>query len=127
MNENYNILSDIEFRDRYGQRSYLIQDISNDFIRALIRNRATFSVRSPNLTDDARKIEQLIEEQGYSCRIYTENRSAAMTGSLFSGIASVVGVASAIGIAAHNLATYDPDFEIGKNLIDKKINVTYKK
>ncbi|MBF4103001.1 hypothetical protein INT80_12615 [Gallibacterium anatis] len=50
-----------------------------------------------------------------------------MGASALSGIGGLFGIASAVGIAAHNLATYNPDFEIGKNLVDKKINIVYKK
>ena len=40
---------------------------------------------------------------------------------------SVVAAATAVGTAVHNLATYDPDYEIGKNPIKSKITVTFKK
>lgn len=73
------------------------------------------------------KIEGRIEKLGRRCRVYTEYRATAMAGSLFSGVASLVGVASAVGIAAHNLATINPDFEIGKNKLAGTITVKYVK
>lgn len=73
------------------------------------------------------KIEGRIEKLGRRCRIYTEYRATAMAGSLFSGVASLVGVASVVGIAAHNLATINPDFEIGKNKLAGTITVKYVK
>lgn len=69
-------------------------------------------------------IEQSIESKGLTCRVYTENRSAAIGAGLF---AVGAGVFAAVGIAAHNLATYDPDYEIGKNLINNKVTVKFKK
>ena len=85
------------------------------------------------------KIEGSIEKQGMSCRVYTENRSALIGGALAASlvpnpiwpatfIASLAGAASAtVGTVVHNIATYDPDYEIGKNPIKSKITVTFKK
>lgn len=73
------------------------------------------------------RIEGRIEKVGLRCRIYTEYRAAAMAGSLFSGVASVVGLASAVGIAAHRLATIHPDYEIGKNKLRGTLTVKYMK
>jgi len=39
----------------------------------------------------------------------------------------VVGLLSGIGISLHNVATFNPDYEIGKNKINGSITVTYKK
>lgn len=99
-------------------------EISEAKIKELIKNRSDFSINSRNLSRVATKLEKIIESLGFSCRIYTENRAASIGVGLFSGVA---GAAAAIGIAAHNLATFNPDFEIGKNLIDNRVNVTYKK
>ncbi|MDD7984379.1 hypothetical protein PQO01_05385 [Lentisphaera marina] len=77
------------------------------------------------MSDSVRSIEREIESQNFKCRIYTAGRIAAAGGSVFTGVLGVVGAASAIGIAAHNLATYDPDFEIKKHKIDKAITVAY--
>ena len=76
------------------------------------------------------KIEGSIEKQGMSCRVYTEDRSSLMAGFVPSPLfvaTSVVAAATAVGTAVHNLATYDPDYEIGKNPIKSKITVTFKK
>ncbi|MFZ7308576.1 hypothetical protein ACLSY1_10680, partial [Avibacterium avium] len=97
------------------------------FLQRLIEYRMNFSINTSNVIEDARIVEAFIERNGFTCRVYTENRAAGMGAALFSGVGTVIGAATAIGIAAHNLATYNPDFEVGKNLLDKKINVTYKK
>ena len=57
------------------------------------------------------------------CRIYTRNRAATATALAWTG----PGLAALAGIAAHNLATYNPDYEIGRAVVDQKIYVTYKK
>lgn len=42
-------------------------------------------------------------------------------------VTQLAGFASAIGIAAHNLATLNPDYVIGKNKPAGRVTVTYKK
>lgn len=95
----------------------------------LINKRQSFEVLglSGRMSDAVSKLEQLIEGEGLSCRIYTYGRVAAAGGSLFGGVTGVLGIASAVGMAAHNLATYDPDYEVAKHNIDNKLTVTYKK
>ena len=69
-------------------------------------------------------IEGEIENLNLSCRIYTEYRTAALAGEVFLG---GVGLIAAAAIAAHNLATFNPDYEIGKNKINSTVSVIYKK
>lgn len=71
-------------------------------------------------------IEGRMAKADRSCRVFTEYRKAAMAGSFF-GPTAILGVASAVGIAAHNLATFNPDFEIGKNKLAGTVTVTFKK
>ncbi|KGQ23251.1 hypothetical protein JP33_00965 [Gallibacterium anatis CCM5995] len=101
--------------------------MSNKLIERLIKLKINFSIKTDNLSEEATRVEKIIEDNNFSCRVYTENRSALVGASALSGIGGLFGIASAVGIAAHNLATYNPDFEIGKNLVDKKINIVYKK
>lgn len=73
-------------------------------------------------------MEQAIESIGLTCRVYTEYRATAMTGSLIpTGVTQVIGLVSAIGIGVHNLATFDPDYEIAKNKINRSVAVINKK
>lgn len=72
-------------------------------------------------------IENIIEAENLSCRVYTYGRVATAGGTLFGGVTGLLGVASVIGMVAHNLATLNPDYEIAKHVIDKKLSVTYKK
>lgn len=57
------------------------------------------------------------------CRVYSENRAAVAGAAVFTG----VGLAGIAAIAAHNLATYDPDYEIGKNKLSNTVSVSCKK
>ena len=38
----------------------------------------------------------------------------------------MTGTAAAIGIGLHNFATYNPDYEIAKHLVDKKLSINKK-
>lgn len=116
-----------EFIDKYENHTFRSERISNKFIERLIKLKINFSIKTDNLSEEATRVEKIIEDNNFSCRVYTENRSALVGASALSGIGGLFGIASAVGIAAHNLATYNPDFEIGKNLVDKKINIVYKK
>ncbi|MFU2058510.1 hypothetical protein ACLSZY_03050 [Avibacterium volantium] len=116
-----------QFIDKYSYQTFHCLAISMSFLQRLIEYRMNFSISTSNVIGDAKIVEAAIEKNGFTCRVYTENRAAGVGAALFSGVGGVIGAATAIGIAVHNLATYNPDFEIGKNLIDKKINVTYKK
>lgn len=93
----------------------------------LIINKVDFSVKTENFIRDVDLIEYLIEKNCFTCRVYTENRVAGIGAAIFSGIGTLIGAATAVGIAIHNIATYNPDFEIGRDFINSRINVSYKK
>lgn len=72
-------------------------------------------------------VENKIETNGLTCHIYTLGRIGAAGWSVLGGITGVVRILSAASIALHNLATYNPDYEIEKYPFNNKIIVTYKK
>ena len=105
------------------------EDLDSEKVKGLIKQKQTFEVLglSGRMDTATAKVENMIETSGFSCRVYTYGRVAAAGASLFGGITGGIGVASAIGMAAHNIATYDPDYEIAKHRIDNKLTVKYKK
>lgn len=105
------------------------EDLNTEVLATLIRSKQSFEVvgLSGRLSSAVTTVENRIESQGLKCRIYTFGRIAAAGGSFFGGITGVIGLASAAGIAAHNLATFNPDYEIAKYPIDNRIVVKYKK
>ncbi|MFZ7199087.1 hypothetical protein [Avibacterium avium] len=125
--ENDLLLTREEWIERYGNRTYQDINISNLLIDKLIKMKVDFSIKTNDIAYEVKRVEEIIEGNGFSCRVYTENRSVAIGASVISGIGTLIGAASAVAIAAHNLATYDPDFEIGKSLTENKVNVRYKK
>lgn len=109
---------------------YTEADLLNNesYFEQLVKDNKTFSFNTHNVLRVATQMEKIIERMGFRCRVYTENRAAAMGATLIpTGITQAVGIASAVGIAAHNLATFNPDYEIGKNITANQVNVTYKK
>jgi hypothetical protein len=98
-------------------------------IDRLIASRDSFVVigLGGNMGNAIEIIENTIERKGLSCRVYTSKRIAAAGGTLFGGITGLAGLASVVGIAAHNLATYNPDYEIEKHIVDNRLTIEYKK
>ncbi len=110
---------------------YAIDSISNDEIRKKISNRESFILKDIELSfwgETIETLESMIESKGLTCRIYTKGRSAAIAGIAIPTPFTILGgAATAIATAAHNIATYDPDYEIAKNPATKTLTVTYKK
>ncbi|WP_345867197.1 hypothetical protein [Shewanella algae] len=102
-------------------------ELSAEKLRELVRAEKTFEVTglSGRMGDAVKWVENQIEAEGLRVRVYTYGRIAAAGGSFFGGITGVLGVASAIGMAAHNLATLNPDYEIAKHLVDNMLTVKY--
>ncbi|MEE6028748.1 hypothetical protein [Avibacterium paragallinarum] len=99
------------------------KEISNEKIKALVKCKLNFSIQTDDISREALRVERIIEENNFSCRVYTENRLASVGLSLL--LPNIVGIATLAGIAAHNLLTLNPDYEIGKNILDSQINITY--
>jgi len=69
-------------------------------------------------------LEKMIESYGMKCRVYTKGRSATLAAEL---AIPLVGWAAAAAMGIHNLATWNPDYEIAKNMLTGTLTVTYKK
>ncbi|WJM90785.1 hypothetical protein QDY63_26100 [Pseudomonas brenneri] len=107
---------------------YSASNISNQEISNLILQKKTFTIKdipNSNFGNTVETIEKLIEAQNLSCRVYVAGRiaafGAATAWSMFGGLAA------GLAIAAHTIATYNPDYEIAKYFVTKKLIVTYMK
>lgn len=109
--------------------SVTYEELDSEKVKILISNNDSFEITglSGRMGDAVLKIEKLIESQGLSCRIYTYARTVAAGGSILCGVAGVLGIASMFGMAGHNVATFNPDYEVAKHFIDNKLSVKYKK
>ena len=105
---------------------YSANEMSNEDISSMIAEKKSFKIKeieSDFFGDTVETIEKLIESQGLTCRVYTAGRIAAL------GVGAVPifgGVAAGLTVAAHNIATYNPDYEIVK-LYPTTLAVTYKR
>jgi hypothetical protein len=108
---------------------YTSDELNKDLLRNLIEKRKSFTVIGINdMSFVVKKIENEIEKYGLTCRVYSEFRSTAMAGVVVpTGFTQITGLATAIGIGLHNLATLNPDYELGKNKLGNSLNVMYKK
>ena len=104
-------------------------DDFKNILGCLIEQKKTFTIINikNGISKVVKEIEKSIEEREMQCRVYTSSRSALVGGILIpTGITQVTGIASAVGIAAHNILTWEADYRIVKCLIDKEVEVIYK-
>ncbi|QNL89967.1 Uncharacterized protein PPKH_4553 [Pseudomonas putida] len=80
-------------------------------------------------------VETKIEALGMKCRVRTDVKGSLIQGGALGAVFSVVSTPATLAIATltaaagvgHTLATYDPDYEIVKDYVNKKLKVAYKK
>ncbi|MCF5188637.1 hypothetical protein [Pseudomonas simiae] len=120
---------------------YKITEITNDFIIEKLEARESFVLECEEFDRYSKTLtwlEQTIESKGMSVRIYMRARrlsfgsfagfaGASVVGAPIALGALAIGVVAGVGIAAHNLATLNPDYEIGKHPIASTLYVDYKK
>lgn len=106
-----------------------VEELDDQKLSELIAEKASFQIVAvKNLSYVVNKVEVAIETGGLKCRVYTEYRSASLAGFVIpTGFTQAISIYSAIGIAAHNIATYNPDYEIAKNKPQGRVTVIYKK
>lgn len=94
-------------------------------VKKLIQDRKSFVVYglSGKMIEAISNLEKFIEETKMTCRVYTLNRAAAAVGVSW----TIFGTTSWLAIASHNIATYNPDYEIGRDLFKNRVHVNYKK
>lgn len=99
----------------------------NDRLSDLIGGHESFEVWDVDVEaafDSAQRIESEIERRRMTCRIYTSGRLlTAAAGIFYLG----AGLAALASIAAHNLMTYDPDYEICRDLANSRLIVKFMK
>lgn len=110
---------------------YSINKVSDSQIDELLDQHKSFvlqDVARTNMSEAVESIEKKIEFRGLKCRVYTKGRAASIAAAWIPfPITAIGGLASAIAIGAHNIATWDPDYEIAKNLAMGTLTINYKK
>lgn len=93
----------------------------------LIEANKSFRIDMLELEDtytECSHIEEIIKSNGLTCRIYTKGRLLTLASGLFN---ARLGLALAIAYVAHNVLTHDPDYEIARDLANKRIYVEYQR
>lgn len=108
---------------------YKVAEIDNSKIKGLITQHASFVLTEvEHMGNTIETLESIIEGHGLSCRVYTKGRVATVAAAAIPISPTVIGGwLSGLAIAAHNLATYNPDYEIAKNYATSTLTITYKK
>jgi hypothetical protein len=109
--------------------NYTSDEMTSETLSNLIARRKSFKIVAvKDIGFMVNKIEGAIEKQDLSCRVYSEFRSVAMGAVAIPTPVTVFGgLAAMVGTAAHNLVTFNPDYEIGKNKLKGTLTVIYKK
>lgn len=108
---------------------YTADELDIKIVDNLVNNRKSFQVVAvTDIPSVVNKIEGRIEKQSLKCRVYTEYRSAAITGVVVpTGVTQITGLFSAVGIGVHNIFTFNPDYEIAKNKFNNTVTANYKR
>ena len=100
-------------------------------LSALIEKNRSFEITGleaeGSMTQMIKRLENIMTAQKKRCRVYSAGRWAAVAAAAIpTGVTQVTGTAAAVGIGLHNFATYNPDYEIAKHLIDNKLSINKK-
>jgi hypothetical protein len=106
---------------------YPLKSLTNAQLRELLGSHKSFVIESIdrlNMPEAIETVEKAIEGMGMKCRVYTKGRAAGLAAEL---AVPLVGWGAAAAMGIHNLATWNPDYEIAKNYITGTLTVEYKK
>lgn len=113
----------------------IVNGLNESEIDALLRVKASFIIVGlrGQFTKSVFKVEKNIESLGLKCRVISDYKGVAAQGGAFGVFGAFVSTSmlpilalTAASYTAHKLATYNPDYEIVKDYINKKIVVNYK-
>lgn len=113
----------------------IVNGLNETEIDALLRAKASFSIIGlrGQFTKGVFKVEKKIESLGLKCRVISDYKGVAAQGGVFGVFGAVVSASilpvlaiTAASYTVHKLATYNPDYEIVKDYVNKKIIVNYK-
>ncbi|NWO06785.1 MAG: hypothetical protein HLX50_14145 [Alteromonadaceae bacterium] len=110
-------------------RFYGVRELPDEKLMKLLRDHESFVIEKvprKHFGEVIKTLEKHIDSLGMKCRVFAKGRKSLMAGSFF-GPTAIWGVASVAFMGAHNVATWDPDYEIAKNRVTGTLTVTYKK
>ncbi|CAI8812456.1 hypothetical protein [Pseudomonas zeae] len=114
-----------------------VNGLNEPQIETFIRAKVSFEIVGlrGQFNKSVARVEKKIESLGLKCRVKVDIKGAIAQGGMLGtiiGAASlpagvVLAAAATVASAGHTLATYNPDYEIIKDYVNKKLKVIYKK
>jgi hypothetical protein len=108
-------------------RIYSLKLTSDERLLELLRSHKSFvleDIGHLNIAEVVEAIENKIESLGMKCRVYTKWRVTTLIPKI---AIPLFCWDSATVLGAHNRATWNADYEIGKNRLTRSLTVEYKK
>lgn len=100
----------------------IISKPSYEEMEKLVKAKESFKIvgATKQILKYCADLERIVESNGMTCRVYTKNRGwvTAVTAYFTLG-------ASLIAYVGHNLLTRNPDYLIGRELVNNTIEVKY--
>lgn len=115
----------------------VVTGLNEPKIEELVRSKASFEINGlrGNFTAGIKLVETTIEHQGMKCRVKSDVKSAVVQGGMFGAALTVLSAPATAAVATlgifasvgHSLATYNPDYEVVKDYVNKRLKIVYKK
>lgn len=109
---------------------YKVDSVSDEQVNSLVESRESFVLEGISMTkmsEVIEKLEKIMADHGLKSRVFTKGRLGLAAATFVTPVSALAGWATGVGIAAHNIATYDPDYEIAKNKITGTLTITCKR
>ena len=115
----------------------VVTGLNDAQIEDLVRRKASFEIHGlrGNFMAGIKLVETKIESQGLKCRVKSDVKSAVVQGGALGAVFTVLTTPATLAVATlgavasvgHGLITYNPDYEIIKDYVNKRLRVIYKK
>ncbi len=106
-------------------------------IEGLVKSKASFEIHGlrGNFMAGIKLVETKIESLGLKCRVVSDVKSAVVQGGAIGAAFTILSTPATLAVVAlgavasvgHGLVTYNPDYEIIKDYVNKKLKVVHKK
>jgi hypothetical protein len=106
-------------------------------IDELVRSKSSFEINGlrGNFTAGIKLVETSIENLGMKCRVKSDVKGAFIQGGIFGAALTVLSAPATATVATlgvfasvgHSLVTYNPDYEVIKDYVNKRLKIVYKK
>lgn len=104
--------------------------MTDERLEGLLTRKESFvieEIKRRHMYRAVRHLESAMDKKGYKSRVFTKARKVAMAGiATPNPVTFIAGAAAAIGTGLHNAVTWNPDYEIAKNLMTGSLTVTFK-